>query len=451
MRNFFMRQGSSRMFFKPKRGRIRLLAFLVLVAGGSAVYLAFFHNAAPKRSTPLIEACPPWAEQYCDPSQNLFARTEEDPSEEVLEGSIKPGQTLGGILGDYVDAGALAGLDNPDDFSFASIQSGQPYRLTVRDKELVTFEYDISPTETLVIDGEKGDLQARVETKQCETRTGVMAGTVASSLFKAVEEAGGDAQTAVALADVFASDIDFCRDVQPGDTFRAVVEKRYAEGKLIGIGRVLAARYVNEGKTYEGFALLGRGGKPEYFDADGRALRKAFLRAPLSFLRITSRFTSSRLHPILKVRKPHYGVDYAAPTGTPVWSVGAGVVVERGRNRAAGNYVTVRHSRTWVTRYNHFSRFAKGIRKGSKVAQGQVIGYVGQTGFATGPHLDFRIYKNGKPVNALANPKMQADPLPASKLARFKRQVEKLEALLDQAPQTKDLAARDTPDTKGIQ
>lgn len=451
MRYFFMRQGSSRTFFKPQNSRARLVLFLILALGAGAAALAFLRGAAPRPSVPLVDACPPWAGQYCDPRGNLFARTEEDPPEDVLEGSVKPGQTLGGILGDYVDAAALAGLDNPDDFSFASIQSGQPYRLTLRDKELVAFEYDISPTETLVIDSEKGDLQAHVETKQCETRTGVMAGTVDSSLFKAVEDAGGDAQTAVALADVFASDIDFCRDVQPGDTFYAVVEKRYAEGKLIGIGRVLAARYVNEGKSYEGFALLGRKGKPEYFDADGRPLRKAFLRAPLSFLRITSRFSGSRLHPILKIRKPHYGVDYAAPTGTPVWSVGAGVVVERGRNRAAGNYVTVRHSRTWVTRYNHFSRFAKGIHKGSKVSQGQVIGYVGQTGFATGPHLDFRIYKNGKPVNALANPQMRADPLPAAKLARFKRQAVRLEALMDRAVPAKDLAARDTPDTKGLQ
>ena len=451
MRYFFKRNTDPRLLPTSPNGRL-LLFLLLVAAGGAGAYAAFAPRGPAPAAVPRLLACPPWADALCEPRGNLFARSDaEDPSEEILEGAVKPGQTLGGILGGYVDPAALAGLDAPDDFSFEDLQSGQPYRMTLRDRELVAFEYDISPTETLVIDGDHGDLSARVESKQCETRVGVLAGDVRSSLFAAVEDAGGDAQTAVALADVFASDIDFCRDVQPGDTFRAVVEKRYAEGKFIGIGRVLAARYVNQGKTYEGFALIGRGGKPEYFDADGRPLRKAFLRAPLSFLRITSRFTGSRLHPILKVRKPHYGVDYAAPTGTPVWSVGAGVVVEQGRNRAAGNYVTVRHGKTWVTRYNHFSRFAKGLRKGSRVAQGQVIGYVGQTGFATGPHLDFRIYKNGRPVNALANPRMQADPLPGAKLARFRREAARLAALMAREPHTRDLAARDGGETGSIQ
>lgn len=454
MRHFFTRQGDPKIFFKTNRKQGQWLLLLLLVAGaGTAVFLHLKpQHPADTLSLPKEgDACPLWAATLCEPRHNLFEHTEEDPSEDVLVGSVKPGQTLGAILGDYVDPATLASLDDPEDFSFSSLQSGQPYRMTVRDQELVAFEYDISPTETLVIDGQNGDLEARVETKQCETRTGILSGTVVSSLFEAVEEAGGDAQSAVAIANVFASDIDFCRDVKPGDTFQAVVEKRYAEGKPIGIGRVLAARYVNDGKTHAGFALFGKEGKPKYFDADGRPLRKAFLRAPLSFLRITSRFSGSRLHPILKVRKAHFGVDYAAPTGTPVWSVGAGVVVERGRNRAAGNYITVRHSRTWVTRYNHFSRFAKGLRKGSTVEQGQVIGYVGQTGFATGPHLDFRIYKDGKPVNALANPKMQADPLPAAQLARFKRQAAKLTALMNQPPRTTDLAARDIGGTDAIQ
>lgn len=449
---FFRRKGSSRIFAQPQKRRGILLASLcLLVAAAAGLGYRF---STPKRvgpSAPLVESCPPWAAELCDPRANLFARTEEDPSEEVLVGSVKPGQTLGGILGGYVDAASLATLDGPDDFSFAEIQSGQPYRMTLRDSELVAFEYDISPTRTLVIDGADGELAARIETKPSEKRLEVLSGVVDSSLFTAVEDAGGDAETAVALANVFACDIDFCRDVQPGDAFRAVVERRYVDGKPIDTGRVLAARFTNNGKTYEGFALLDAKGRTEYFDANGRSLRKAFLRAPLSFLRITSRFTSSRLHPILKVRKAHYGVDYAAPIGTPVWSVGAGMVVERGRNRAAGNYATVRHGKTWVTRYNHLSRFAKGLHKGSTVAQGQVIGYVGQTGYATGPHLDFRIYKNGTPVNALANPQMQADPLPAVRLARFKREATRLAALMDKGAASRELADRTVGGTANLQ
>lgn len=451
---FFQRKGSSRIFVPSKRPSRIFLATAVLAALAALAALGVRQRPPAPLGPPgpLIAACPPWAESQCDPRDNLFDRAEEeDPSQEVLTGSIKPGQTLGGLLGDYVDPGELASLDLPPDFSFTDIRSGQPYRMRLRDQEFVAFEYDVSPTETLIIDGGPGELSARVETKQCEVRLGLLAASIDSSLFAAVEAAGGNAETAVALADVFACDIDFCRDVQPGDAFQAVVEKRYVEGKYIGLGRVLAARFVNQGKTYEGFALLGPKGKTEYFGADGRSLRKAFLRAPLSFLRITSRFTGSRLHPILKVRKPHFGVDYAAPTGTPVWSVGAGVVVERGRNAAAGNYVTVRHGATWATRYNHLSRFAKGLGKGTKVDQGQVIGYVGQTGYATGPHLDFRIYKNGQPVNALANPQMQAEPLPGARLARFRREAARLTALMDREPATRALADRESPKTDAFQ
>lgn len=433
---------SPRLRHRPRRATF--LAGLVLVAVVAVLLEGTFRLPHPALvmgpPEPVVAVCPPWAEALCEPRGNLFERTDEDPAEEILVGSIKPGQTLGGILGGYLDAGRLAALAAPDDASLAKIQPGRPYKLTLRDQELVAFEYEISPTETLVIDSTDGELAARVESRQCETRPAVLAGTVDSSLFQAVTAAGGDAETAAALAEVFSCDIDFCRDVQPGDSFRAVVEKRYVEGKFIGLGRVLAVRFTNQGKTHEGFALLGASGRLEYCDASGRPLRKAFLRAPLSFLRVTSGYSGTRLHPILKVRKPHYGVDYAAPAGTPVWSVGDGVVVEQGRNPAAGNYVTVRHGATWATRYNHLSRFAKGLEKGDRVAQGETIGYVGQTGYATGPHLDFRIYKNGQPVNALANPEMQADPLPAARLAAFRREAARLAALLDQAPQAKVLA-----------
>ncbi|MEL7639841.1 MAG: peptidoglycan DD-metalloendopeptidase family protein [Solidesulfovibrio sp.] len=438
------RKGSSRIFVRPGRRVGVFLAAAVLAVAATVVMDTRQPRPLPVGPpAPPVAACPPWAEGLGEPRDNLFARAGEDPDKEVLAGSVKPGQTLGAILGGYVDAGELAGLALPPDFSFADIRSGQPYRMTLRDEEFVAFEYDLSPTETLVIDGVDGELAARLETRQCEVRPAVMAGTVETSLFAAVAKAGGNAETAVALADVFAHDIDFCRDVQPGDTFRAVVEKRYVEGEYIGNGRVLAARFVNQGKVHEGFAMQGPSGKAEYFDADGRPLRKAFLRAPLSFLRVTSRFTDSRLHPILKVRRPHFGVDYAAPAGTPVWSVGDGLVVERGRNAAAGNYVSVRHGATWVTRYNHLSRFAKGLAKGTRVAQGQVIGYVGQTGYATGPHLDFRIYKNGQPVNALANPEMRAEPLPAAQLARLRREAARLTALLDNQARPRTVADRE--------
>lgn len=436
------------------RRRPAILAALLVLATLGIGAVLFLQGRPPSQPElagpppPRIEACPPWASDLCEPDGNLFARTEEDPAREVLAGSIKPGQTLAGILGGYLDADRLGALEDPEDFSFNKIQSGQPYRLTLRDRELVAFEYDISPTEKLVIDETDGELAARGETRPIETRQEVMAGIVESSLFAAVTDAGGNADTAVALADVFAYDIDFCQDVQKGDAFRAVVERQYADGKAVGFGRVLAAEFVNQGKAHRGFALFRDTGRVEYLDPDGRPLRKAFLRAPLSFLRISSGYTASRLHPILKVRKAHYGVDYAAPAGTPVWSVGDGVVIERGRNHAAGNYVTVRHGATYVTRYNHLSRFAKGLAQGTRVAQGEVIGYVGSTGYATGPHLDFRIYRNGAPINALANQDIMADPLPRARLAAFQREAARLAALMEGKNPEKSLA-ESRPGTSG--
>lgn len=436
-------------FASHRRNRIKLTATrgvrrprwtVLSLAGIALVMVCLWHQCPSRRPDPV----PPLDTCLGDPSRDLFALTEEDPPLLTLEAKVRPGQTLAGILGRYLDADDLADLDGQvDTFSFARIQSGKPYRLTLRDRELVAFEYTISPTRRLVIEAEQGDLGARLETRPAAVRPVVLSGTVTSSLFETVREAGGDAELAVALADIFACDIDFCKEVQKGDTFRAVVEERRVDGQRVGFGRILAASFDNAGEKHCGIAARDGQGKWAYFDPAGRPLRKVFLLAPLSFLRITSGYSASRLHPILHVRRPHYGIDYAAPTGTPVWSVGDGVVVERGRNKAAGNYVTVRHNATYVTRYNHLSRFAKGIGKGTKVDQGQVIGYVGRTGYATGPHLDFRMYAHGRPINSLKNTAMTAAPMPASRLAAFKRRSVPLLAKLRGELVSTDLADRD--------
>ena len=408
------------------------LGFMSGLPAPLAFWASLFQTAqAPVRVDPNVaivgnlfdqpDAPPPPAEAGDAPASD--ART--------ITGEVRPGQTLGSLLSRHAEPAKIAALADPEDFSFSDLRTGQPYRLTLRDREFVAFEYDISETETLVIDENAGELAARVETKQCEVRPALLTATVVSTLSEAVADAGGNLATALALADIFASDMDFSRDVQPGDVVRAVVEQRYVEGRPAGLGRVLAARYASGDKVLEGYGILGDKGRLEYYDGEGTPRRKTFLRAPLSFLRVTSGFTGSRLHPILKIRKPHYGVDYAAPTGTPVWTVGDGVVIERGRNHAAGNYLTVRHGKTYVTRYNHLSRFAKGIAQGSRVVQGQVIGYVGATGYATGPHLDFRMYAKGQPVNALDNDIAEATPLPRARLAEFREDALTYAAVLD--------------------
>ena len=452
-----LRDHAHPLFFKSRRRPwlglgLFLLALLLGVVALIATAIPLRPGATNVIGPPHpLAAAPILPSSGADPAGNLFERTETSPPTEIRTAQINAGQTLAGILGGHLDQDKLAALDDPEDFSFSELRSGQPYRLTLRDRALVSFEYDISPTETLVIDETDGELAARVEKHLCQVRPALIGATVRSSLFEAVSEAGGNASTALALADIFGSDLDFSRDVQAGDSFQAVVERRYVEGRFVGLGRVLAARYTNTSGTLEGFGLLGDKGRLEYYDAKGQPLRKTFLRAPLSFLRVTSKFSASRLHPILKVRRPHYGVDYAAPNGTPVWTVGDGVVIERGRNHAAGNYVTVRHSKTYVTRYNHFSRIAKGIAVGSPVVQGQVIGYVGSTGFATGPHLDFRMYENGRPVNALANNEMRAEPLPTARLAELRQDIGVLTAVLDGRKPPTDLAEIQTAAANRLQ
>jgi murein DD-endopeptidase MepM/ murein hydrolase activator NlpD len=193
----------------------------------------------------------------------------------------------------------------------------------------------------------------------------------------------------------------------------------------------LAARFVNRGEAFEGFRFPDEKGQPSYFNPEGDSLRKVLLKAPLSFRRISSGFSHRRFHPILKYYRPHTGVDYAAPTGTPVWSVGDGKVIRRGRTRAAGNYVRIRHNGMYTTQYNHLSRFARGTRPGSTVTQGQTIGYVGSTGYATGPHLDYRLYYRGKPIDPRKVKAPSCKPVPSDRREEFQAKVRVLRAALD--------------------
>lgn len=244
-------------------------------------------------------------------------------------------------------------------------------------------------------------------------------GVIESSLFGAIDQIGASPELAVRMADIFQWDIDFLRDIRKGDRFVAVVEQRSVDGKFFGYGTLYGARFVNNGKEINAFAFADADGAVGYYDLDGAPVKKQFLRSPLRFSRITSRFSLNRYHPIHKKRMPHYGVDYGAPTGTPAHATATGTVTFVGRNGGAGNMVRLRHSNGYETNYLHLSRFGKGIRKGSRVSQGQVIGYVGSTGWSTGSHLDYRVKKNGQWINPLLISSPPADPLPEALLLRY--------------------------------
>ncbi|MDD5563363.1 MAG: peptidoglycan DD-metalloendopeptidase family protein [Thermoanaerobaculaceae bacterium] len=272
---------------------------------------------------------------------------------------------------------------------------------------------------TVVVERSGGALVGRREARPVERELVVVRGAVRSSLFDAVATAGEGDTLAVALADLFQWDIDFHREVRSGDTFAILVERIRSDGRTVGYGPVVAASYENRGKRFTAVRYAFDGGGASFYDEMGRPLRKQFLRAPLKFSRLTSRFSLARMHPILGVRLPHWGVDYGAPVGTPVMVTADGVVTYAGWRGGGGKTVEVRHAGGYVTAYLHLSRFAAGVHPGERVAQGEVVGYVGATGLATGPHLDYRITQNGKHLNPLTIGRDPAPPLPRAEEARF--------------------------------
>jgi len=232
-------------------------------------------------------------------------------------------------------------------------------------------------------------------------------GVIETSLWNAMKDNGMDPLLALELSQIFAWNIDFYA-IQKGDRFRVIYDELYVDSVVVGIGEIYAVQFDHYGTENYGFRF-SQDERYDYFDETGMSLRKAFLKSPLDFYRISSRFSHSRLHPVLRIRRPHHGVDYAAPSGTPVKSIGDGTVIARAyQANGGGNYLRIKHNSVYTTVYMHLSGFAKGVVQGARVKQGQVIGYVGATGLATGPHLDFRVFMNGSPVDPL---KVEAPPV----------------------------------------
>ncbi|MFC2173383.1 peptidoglycan DD-metalloendopeptidase family protein, partial [Acidobacteriota bacterium] len=321
-----------------------------------------------------------------------------------------------------------------DLYNLERLMPGQTYCLsTDTEGKLCSFQYRISKQERLTVLGKNQQYAARMVTIPTEQKTSVVSGQIRNSLFDAVGKAGEDTQLALMLADLFGWEIDFLRDVRRGDTFRVIVEKHYLPEGFHRYGRILAAEMMIDGTRHRALYYKLSPEREGYYHEDGSSVRRQFLKAPLAVTRVTSKFTHRRYHPILKRYRPHYGVDYGAPVGTPVRTVGDGRIVRCTRKRAEGKMVVIQHPNGYRTSYLHLSKFAKGIKPNKKVYQGQVIGYVGSTGLSTGPHLDFRIYKNGKPINPLTLRLPPAEALPAETINDFTKQAALLLELLDKA------------------
>ena len=371
---------------------------------------------------------------------------------EIIKGTVAQGDTATGILGDYFTAGEIYELSKlcKSVFPLSRLSAGQAYRLCLSDDDFERFEYDIDHDEQLIITREAEDFSVQKVPIPYTTEAVGVRGKIETSLFEAVTSTGESDVLAMNLADIFAWDIDFILDIRQGDSFQALVEKRYREGQPAGYGRILAAEFTNQGETFQAFLYQDGDRRADYFDAEGQSLRKAFLKAPLSFSRISSGFTMRRFHPITKTWKSHPAIDYAAPPGTPIKSVGDGIITKKGYTRGNGNYIKIRHNSSYETLYLHMKGFARGIAQGKRVAQGQTIGYVGSTGLATGPHLCFRMRKNGAPVNPQRVKAPSVKPVSKENLADFKVKASNLAAsLADHQPVKK--AQRHSADTTVIQ
>jgi murein DD-endopeptidase MepM/ murein hydrolase activator NlpD len=354
----------------------------------------------------------------------------------TIAGTVRSGDTISSLLGGVLSPTDIQQLASEARrvFPLTGICAGNPYRLTAVDGAFQRFTCDIDADDQLVVvrKGDRFDVSREAIPYTVEIVS--VRGTIESSLFEAVVKIGESEGLAMQLADIFAWDIDFFQDVQPGDSFEAVIEKRSREGKPAGNGRLLAARFTVGDQVSQAFYFKDGKQAPDYYDENGQSLRKAFLKAPLSFSRISSGFTMRRRHPITKRIKAHPAIDYAAPKGAPIHTIGDGTVIFSAYKRYNGKCVKVRHPNGWVTMYNHMSRFAKGMRSGKRVAQGQVIGYVGSTGLSTGPHLDFRMYKNGSPVNPLSVKSPPARPVSRANMAAFRVMVSDRVAFMGSAP-----------------
>lgn len=304
-------------------------------------------------------------------------------------------------------------------FDVRRIRTGHKYSVLCTNDSLKIvqyFVYENSPTSYIVFDL-RDSVHLHKGNKEIEIRINEISGEINSSLWNSIIDIDGDPNLANELSEIFAWTIDFF-GIQKGDNYKVIYEELYVEDEKIGLGKIQAAVFNHISKNHYAFYFI-QDSVGDYFDEKGGSLRRAFLKAPLRFKRISSRFSNSRLHPILKIRRPHHGVDYAAAVGTPVLSVGDGVVNEIKRTRQGGNQIKIKHNGTYTTAYLHLSGYARGMKVGRKVKQGETIAYVGTTGLVSGPHLDFRFYRNGKAINPLKVKSPPVNPVDSLNLDEF--------------------------------
>ncbi|MEM8767285.1 MAG: peptidoglycan DD-metalloendopeptidase family protein [Pseudomonadota bacterium] len=375
---------------------------------------------------------------------DLLPPPEPAPLLEEKVHEVRSGDSLARIFsGLEIPARELKLLERTEPYGkrLHDIFPGHTFTFTVNgNNEIIKLTYSPGPLETLAFERAGDGFIGREVQREPDIQTAYKHASIDQSLFLASQKSGLDDSLTMRLAQIFQWDIDFVLDIRKGDEFYVLFEERYLDNEFIGYGEILAAEFINQSKPYRAVRYIDETGRSGYFNPDGRNMRKAFLRAPVEFSRISSNFNLRRKHPLYKRTMPHRGIDYAAPTGTPILAAGDGRVQSAAKNNANGNYVVLQHGEQFTTKYLHLSRFARGVRKGSKVEQGQIIGYVGSTGWATGPHLHYEFLVNGVHMNPRTVKLPDAKPIGERELTRFSSDTAPMFTLLDDYKQQIQLA-----------
>lgn len=416
-----------------KNTKILLVVLVAAAAGITAFLIGGKEGANPKKAGPLPGLTKGnVADAYVAPRK--FGLPVD--SFNIIENTVQRNDFLGSILEPYhvenITIANLAQKSRPV-FDVRRIKAGSEYTIFCTKDSLqkaVYFVYQPNAIDYIIYDL-RDSITITEGKREVTTKLEAASGVITSSLYEALDKAGSDPALAMKLADIYAWTIDFYK-IQQGDFFKVIYEQRYVKDEPVEAGQVKSAIFSHEGDTFYAFYFQPDTAQAgDYFDETGKSLRKAFLKAPLKFSRITSRFTMKRFHPVQKRWKAHLGTDYGAPTGTPIISTGNGTVIESTYNRNNGNFVKVRHNNTYTTQYLHMSRRA--VKRGQTVRQGQVIGYVGSTGLATGPHVCYRFWKNGQQVDPYRQKFPAATPIPGNAVQAFnsfkEEQQQKLQAI----------------------
>jgi len=374
-------------------------------------------------------------ENICNPVEQHIEYGINCDSLRIERGVVRKNQSLSEILSFY-DIGSdiihqIASLSRPV-FDVRKMKVGNPYTILFSKDtvpEILYFIYEEDEVSYITY-RLKDQMKVEKSEKPLTREMSIASGTIKTSLWNSLVENGGDPALASEMSEVYAWTIDFF-GIQKGDYYKVIYEDLKVEGKSIGVGKVLGACFHHSGSDLYAFRFTSNG-ETGYYDEKAQNLQRAFLKAPLRFKRISSKFSHGRMHPILKIRRPHLGVDYAADYGTPVQTIGDGTVIEKGWNKnGGGNYIKIKHNSAYTTLYMHLAGFAKGLKTGSRVHQGDVIGYVGSTGLSTGPHLDFRFFLNGQAVDPLKVESPPSEPVGKEYIEAFNQLRDSLKTALD--------------------